>query len=118
MITLVIKNNEVVDHGLEDADWSQYDDTYEVVKWAGSLPRPKKVNTEPTDTPPPRRIVLDPRTKQQKETEARVHYLRQRELAQPKESLQMIYQDMKNGTNEYVEAIDAINTLYPEPKDV
>lgn len=105
MITLVIKNGIVVNSG----DPSKYDRSHEIVEWEDD----SFLRRLPGELPP---ILLDPRNNAQREVDSKVRYIRDRELARPKDSLMIIYRDMKKGTTEYVDAIDAINAMYPEPQ--
>lgn len=117
---LVIKNGYVLDYGSVDADWSKYDDSYEVVEWDGDTAflytKPLyNLNEDPIGVPSD--LPIDPRSEKQKANDAKLHYLRHRKINYPstKESLMMIYRDMKNGTSEFVDTIDAVNTIYPKP---
>ncbi len=80
---------------------------YEVFEWDG--PRPVWHPEDGEERP------LDPRVAAQKAQDAKARYKRQRQRAMPgvNECLAMIYRDMKNGTTEYVDAVDAINTQFP-----
>lgn len=112
MITLVIKDGRVVDYGRVGKDWPQYDESYTVVDWDGDesfLSRSSEV--------PPGLMPSDPRTPQQKVNDAKIQYIRKRKAAHPPthRALMMIYRDMKNGTTEYVDAVDAIIATHPKP---
>lgn len=60
---------------------------------------------------------LDPRDVATREMDIKNRYKRQRRRAMPStnERLAMIYRDMKNGTTEYVDAIDAVHAQFPKP---
>lgn len=117
---LVIKNGYVLDYGPTDADWSKYDDSYEVVEWDGDTAflyaKPAyDPEEDPLGVPP--EVPADPRTAKQKADDAKLHYLQRRKRTYPstEESLMMIYWDMKNGTSEFADAIDAVNITHPKP---
>jgi len=106
---LVIKNGVVV-----DVDNINYDDTYEVVQWEGELPAVNFSGTPETGLLEPSPVIADPRTTEQKRKDAAEQYLRLRRLAYPKEILQLLHDDFKNGTETFIQAIDEINLLYPK----
>jgi hypothetical protein len=82
---------------------------YEVFEWKGPVPlwNPEEDVERP----------LDPRDASQRDKDIKDRYKRQRRRAMPStnECLAMIYRDMKNGTTEYVDAVDAIHTQFPKP---
>ena len=81
---------------------------HEVIEWNEPLPSVDPVACEP---------MLDPRDTSQKEDDVKQGYKRQRRRVMPsvEERLKMIYRDMKNGTTEYVDTIDAVHTQFPKP---
>jgi hypothetical protein len=88
--------------------------THEVVEWDGPLQQ-----WDIEQGPQKAHRWLDPRTPGQKSQDVKKRYLRRRERAYPKmqRMLKMIYRDLKNGTTEFVDTIDAIDAQFPEPEE-
>ncbi len=82
---------------------------HEVVEWEGPLP---SWDSESGDR------QLDPRSPGQKSQDVQKRYLRKRDRAYPKmkRMLRMIYRDLKDGTTEFVDAIDAVDAQFPKPE--
>jgi len=82
---------------------------YEVFEWNGPEPiwRPQDGEARPSD----------PRNSSQRDRDIKDRYKRQRRRAMPstRECLAMIYRDMKNGTTEYIDAVDAVHAQFPKP---
>jgi hypothetical protein len=85
------------------------DQGYEVFEWNG----PEPVWRPQDDEPRP----LDPRDTSQRDKDIKDRYKRQRRKALPSsnEMFAMIYRDMKNGTTEYVDVVDAVHAQFPKP---
>lgn len=85
---------------------------YEVFEWNGPEPvwRPQDDEERP----------LDPRGVTKRDQDIKDRYKRQRRRAMPstRKCLAMIYRDMKNGTTEYVDAVDAIHAQFPKPDQI
>jgi hypothetical protein len=107
---LVIKDGKVRATYLDNVDiLDRYDLTeYEVVEWDG----PGEFQFDPETG----ELADDPRTPAQQNHGVSERYKRRRRRAYPSthRMLLMIYHDMKNGTNEFVDAIDAIHDQFPK----
>ena len=82
---------------------------HEVVEWNQPLPPWDPDSGEP---------MHDPRSPAQKINDLRGRYKRRRRQAYPPvhQMLLLIYGDMKNGTTEFVDAIDNIHGQFPKPE--
>jgi hypothetical protein len=106
---LAIKNGFVVERSDNEDSLLTLDQvTHEIVEWNGPTPSYDPENGLP---------MLDPRDASQKDKDAKERYLQWRRKVMPSidEILAMIYRDMKRGTTEYVDAIDAIHARFPKP---
>ncbi len=85
--------------------------THEVIEWN----KPLRFHPLNPDDPLIDEPMLDPRTQAHKTDDAKIRYRRKRLKAMPdvRECLAMIYRDMKHGTTEYVDTIDAIHAQFP-----
>lgn len=105
MMQLVIKNGHVLARHETHQD---IDDAYpdaEIVNWDG--PRSALVRNAEGHIP-------DPRTEQEKQTDEEQKFQRERRRRYPRywQLLRLIYRDMKHGTTEFVDTIDAIHDRF------
>jgi len=109
---LVIKDGKVHATYRDDAEiLASYDlDEYEIIQWDG----PGDFYVDPET----REMVDDPRTPTQQVQDQQERYKHQRKGAYPhvQKMLLMLYRDMKNGTNTFVDAIDAIHDRFQQPE--
>lgn len=109
---LVIKDGKVHATYDDNVDILKcYDLTqFEIIQWDGS--GEFVAPPDSGDMPP------DPRTPAQRQLGIKERYLRRRKRAYPKvqKMLLMIYRDMKNGTTEFVDVIDAIHDQFQPPE--
>lgn len=109
---LVIKDGKVVANYRDGVDiLGSYDlSVYEIVDWG----QPGNFNHDTLTGLPPD----DPRSSAQKLQDAQKRHIRRRKRAYPhvQKMLLMIYRDMKNGTTEFVDAIDAIHDQFQPPE--
>lgn len=82
---------------------------YEVIEW--NLPLAKC-------RPELGERILDPRSKQEKDTDAKIRYLKSRKREYPPvyKQLDMMYWDAVNGTTTWVDEITRIKEKYPKPE--
>jgi hypothetical protein len=109
---LVIKDGKVHVTHRDGVDiLGSYDlSTYEIVDWAG----PGNFRPHPATG----KMPDDPRSPAQKAQDAQKRHIRRRKSAYPhvQKMLLMIYRDMKNGTTDFVDAIDAIHDQFQPPE--
>lgn len=109
---LVIRDGHVVAHHKDDQDiLSAYPEPdYTIVQWDG--PR-MNLSLDPDTGEMP----VDPRTPAEKLADGRKRYLRRRLRRMPgiRACLAMIFRDMRDGTTEYVDAVQAIHDQFPPP---
>lgn len=109
---LVIRDGRVVAYHKDGQDILAHypEPDYMIVDWDG--PKVDLIPDEITGEMP-----VDPRSPSQKTRDTRRRYLvrRRRLLPSVRQSLAMIYRDMRDGTTEYVDAITAINNQFPPP---
>lgn len=112
---LVIRNGRVLAMHEPDQQITHAYPDCEIIQWEGSEDALNKIYEEETEVWP-----LDPRTNFQKLIDARDKYLRERKLAYPSidECLMMIFRDMRDGTTEFVNAIQVVDEQYPKPEGV
>jgi len=109
---LVIRDGYVVAHHKDGQDiLNDYPEPeHTIVQWDGPaiVIRPDEVTGE---------MPLDPRSPSQKVGDGRKRYLQRRLRRYPpvRACLQMIFRDMRDGTTEYVDTIQAINDQFQPP---
>jgi len=105
---IVLKDKEVQAVYATDDVYKYYDlEVYEVIEWNEDFFFDEEAGEWPAD----------PRTKEQIDTDLKNVYLvkREAELPSVEDRLTLIYNDMKNRTHTYVDAVDAVNATYPKP---
>ena len=104
---LAVRDGVVVERSDNEETLLHLDsEIHAIVEWDGPAPYYNPETCEP---------MLDPRNSTQKEDDVKQRYKRQRRRAMPTtdECLVMIYRDMKNGTTEYIDTVDAIHAQFP-----
>lgn len=105
---LVIKNGRVIAQRDTEDLHATYPESegFEIIEWDGPL---SDIMTPDAELKP------DPRTPEQRNTDRQEQYKqrRRREYPDIEQLITLLYQDMKNGTDTFVNTIDAIHSRHP-----